>query len=103
MSVRLYIKSKKKARTVMPLVKSAIEAEITHLKLAIKLAKKRLAPFEKKYQVPSDYFIKNMASEDLEGGDDEYISWAGEYELKQRLMKKLCHLQEIEYDNSEVL
>jgi len=53
--------------------------------------------------VPSDYFIKNMAAEDLEGGDDEYISWAGEYELKQRLMKKLCHLQEIEYDNSEVL
>ncbi len=102
MSVTLYIKSKKKARTVMPLVKSAIEAEIANLKLAIELAVIRLKPFEEKYQVPSEHFIKNMAAEDLEGGDDEFISWAGEYELKQCLVKKLRHLQEIKYDNTEI-
>ena len=34
-----------------------------------------------------------MAAEDLEGGDDEYITWAGEYQLMQRLEQKLGQLQ----------
>ena len=39
----------------------------------LKLADKRLAPFEEKYDVTSEYFISEMAAEDLEGSDDEYI------------------------------
>lgn len=98
MGVTLYIKSKKADKNVLPLVKSAIEAEITRLELALDIANKRLIPFEKKYNIVSDDFISRMSAEDLEGGDDEYITWAGEYKLKQRLEDKLKQLREIEYD-----
>jgi hypothetical protein len=97
MSAVIYIKSKQEMGNVLPLVKSAIDAEIARLELASEMAAKRLLPFEKKYNVTSEYFIANLAAEDLEGHDDEYVSWAGEFELKQRLEKKLKLLQGIEY------
>jgi len=70
------------------LVKSAIETEIARLELALEMANKRLMPFDKKYNVTSDHFISHLTAEDLDGGDDEYVSWAGEYQLKQRLESK---------------
>lgn len=88
---------------VLPLVKSAIDAEIARLELASEMATKRLLPFEKKYNVASEHFIANLAAEDLDGGDDEYVSWAGEYKLKKRLEKKLEQLREIEYGHSDLL
>ncbi len=102
MSTTLYIKSNKNAESVFPLIKSAIESEVIKLELALEMANKRLLPFEKRYNVTSKYFISNLAAEDLDGGDDEYITWAGEYKLKQKLKKKLRQLREIEYDNTEV-
>ena len=102
MSTTLYIKSKKAKNSVLPLVKSAIEDEITRLDLALEMANNRLIPFEKKYYVTSEYFISHMTAEDIDGGDDEYMSWAGEYKLKQRLEKKLQQLREIKYGSSEV-
>jgi hypothetical protein len=63
-----------------------------HLQLALGLARKRLAQFEQKYGVSSDHFITTMVAEDLEGGDEEYVRWAGEYKLKQRLEEKLHKL-----------
>lgn len=84
-------------------MKSTIDAEMTKLQLAMKMADKRLKPFEDKYHVTSEYFITHLAVEDLDGGDEEYISWAGEYRLKQRLSQKLEQLQEIDYDYPGVL
>ena len=69
----------------------------------MKLARERLVPFEQKYGVTSEHFIAEMAAEDLEGGDDEYVCWAGEYKLMQRLQDKLRQLQEIEYRDSSLL
>ncbi|MFQ5632945.1 MAG: hypothetical protein ACE5I1_29600, partial [bacterium] len=66
-------------------VKDALASEITRIELSLELAGKRLSNFEKKYNVTSDYFIQKMAAEDLEGEDDEYITWAGEYELKKKM------------------
>src|SRR5262245_33561555 len=37
----------------------------------------------------SEHFIVEMTAEDLEGKDDEYVHWAGEYKLMQRLQDKL--------------
>ncbi len=103
MSTTLYVKSTRNQRSVLHLVKSTIDAEMIKLKLAMKMADTRLKPFEDKYQVSSDYFITHLAAEDLEGGDDEYVSWAGEYRLKQRLAQKLEQLKEIDYDYPGVL
>lgn len=58
---------------------------------------------QQKYGVTSEHFISEMAAEDLEGGDDEYVRWAGEYKLMQRLREKLQHLQEINYGDSSLL
>lgn len=102
MSATIYIKSKSSRKTLLPLVKAAIEGEIARMELAIEIANKRLRPFEEKYNVTSDYFISSMTAEDLEGKDEEYVSWAGEYQLKQRLQAKLKQLREIVYDASDI-
>ena len=99
----IYIEPAEKSRDTMSLVKSAIEREIGTLVLALKMADDRLAPFEQKYGVTSDYFIARMAAEDLENGDDEYVQWAGEYKLKHRLQEKLSRLQEINYSDPGLL
>ncbi len=93
----IYIEPAQEAGEVLYLVRSAIESEITKLELALKMAMKRLVPFEQQYGVTSEYFIPEMAAEDLEGGDNEYVRWAGEYKLMQRLQEKLQKLQEINY------
>lgn len=85
------------------LIQSAVSREIASLELALKTARKRLTPFEKKYSITSEQFILEMASEDLDGGDDEYITWAGEYQLMRRLAQKLDRLQGIEYSDSSIL
>ncbi len=102
MSEVILIKSKQNGAEVLSLVKSAIDAEVTRLELALEMAKKRLLYFEKKYKVTSDHFMSHFAAEDLEGGDEEYVMWSGEYQLKQRLAQKLTQLREIEYAPSDV-
>ena len=56
-----------------------------------------------KYGVTSEHFITEMTAEDLEGKDDEYVRWAGEYQLTQRLRDKLRKLQEISYHDPNLL
>lgn len=99
----LYVQPVDRAQQLLPLVRAAVNGEITRLRLALRLARERLLPFERKYGVTSDYFITEMASEDLQGGDDEYVQWAGEYRLMQRLEEKLVRLEEVEYCDSELL
>lgn len=95
------IQSDQESRIVLDFVKSSINREIARLEIAMQLARKRLMPFEQKYGVPSEHFYLEMVAEDLEGGDDEYVQWAGEYRLMQRLEQKLHHLQGMTYyDNN---
>ncbi len=91
------------AQTVLPLVRSAIQSEVARLELALRLARQRLAPFEQQYGVTSEYFIDHMTAEDLRGEDDEYVQWAGEYLLMQRLYAKLNQLQSLGYHDTRVL
>jgi hypothetical protein len=100
---RISIEPARKTVNVLPLIRSAVDSEIARLKLAYKMTMKRLLPFEEKYGVTSEYFITEMAAEDLEGKDEEYIRWAGEYMLMQRLLEKLQKLQEVDYDDSGIL
>ncbi|MCB0001940.1 MAG: hypothetical protein KDI12_16965 [Anaerolineae bacterium] len=92
-----------RAQQLLPLVRAAVDGEILRLELALSLARERLMPFEQRYGVSSEHFIADMVAEDLEGGDEEYVQWAGEYRLMERLEDKLTRLQEVEYDDSGVL
>ena len=82
---------------VQNLVRAAINSEIKNLKRSIDKSNKLLQEFETKYQILSDLFLSNWTAEDLEGRDDEYISWVGEIKMKQRLMSALQKLEGIEY------
>ncbi len=93
----VYITSPEQENELIYLIRSAVESEIRRLEIGLKLARERLERFERKYGVSSDYFIEHMAAEDLEGGDDEYVQWAGEYYLWQRLHTKLEQLRSLQY------
>ena len=82
---------------VQNLVRAAINSEIKNLKRSIDKTNKLLQEFETKYQVSSDFFLSNWTAEDLEGKDDEYVNWAGEIKIKQRLVNALQKLEGIEY------
>jgi hypothetical protein len=99
----IFIQPMDRTEQLMPLAQAAVNGEIVRLDLALSLARERLLPFERKYSVTSEHFIDHMVAEDLEGGDDEYVQWAGEYRLMQRLEEKLLRLREVEYDDAAVL
>ena len=94
----IYVTSSQKTEAdLLHLLQSAVESEIRRLEIGLRLARQRLERFEQKYGVTSEYFIEHMSAEDLEGGDDEYVQWAGEYELYKRLEEKLNQLQSLQY------
>jgi len=100
--VTLYLDNTETTETVdlLALVQSAVQHEIERLEFALKVASKRLQPFEEKYGVTSEHFIAEMAAEDLVGGDDEYINWAGEYDLREALKVKLQQFRRVKYQSN---
>jgi hypothetical protein len=82
---------------IQNLIKTAIESEIKNLQRSLSKTHQILLKFEEKYQVSSDFFIDHWTAEDLEGGDDEYVSWAGEIQIKHKLINALQKLEAIEY------
>jgi len=74
-----------------------LETEQSRLKYTMKIAKRRLSRFEKKYSVTSEKFMEEWSAEDLEGKDLEYVEWAGEYNLTKRLDERLNALKSIEH------
>ena len=93
----VYVEAGPEAAETLSLVRAAVESETQRLELALDAAQRRLDRYEDKYSVSTEQFISEMAAEDLEGGDDEYVQWAGEYRLKERLQVKLTRLQEIRF------
>jgi hypothetical protein len=98
----IYLETRDDARQVQALVATAIEREIAHLELAYALAMQRLRPFEQRYAVTSAEFAATMAAEDLVGGDDEDVQWAGEYALAQQLMVQLRQLRGVSYRDQAI-
>jgi hypothetical protein len=92
------VQPEQQANERTPLLPSPVESQIAKLELALKLAEKRLRPYEEKYGVTSDHFISEMTAGDLTGGDSKYIHWVGDYQLRQRLQKKLNDLMADQYE-----
>ncbi len=84
-----------KFKTDMPgkaakLLTEVLETESLRLKYSMKVAKKRLSKFERKYKVSSEKFINEWSAENLEGKDLEYVEWAGEYHLSMVSFRQGC-------------
>jgi len=96
MSVQMVIELQEEhqAQTVI----KALDAYKQQLKANIARTKRRLQSFERQYGVSTDHFLLTMAAEDLDGGDVEYVSWAGEAQLLAGLVSELNELEHTNYE-----
>ncbi|TWJ16698.1 hypothetical protein [Geobacter argillaceus] len=94
--IRLQIQSDTQ-ENALDLIRSAISAEAARLELGLKTTERHIRAFEERYHTTSAAFLGNMAAEDLEGGDAEYVAWAGELNLRQRISVQLETLKAIQY------
>jgi hypothetical protein len=95
MSVQMVIELREK-QSAQPILQ-AIESYKTRLRAGIKRTRRRLAQFEQCYGVDTAHFLQEMAAEDLEGGDLEYVEWAGEAKLLEGLEAELTELEHARY------
>jgi hypothetical protein len=95
MSVEMVIalKEKKSAQAVI----QAVEFYKRRLKASIVRTQRRLQRFEDRYAVDTAQFLEMMTAEDLNGGDIEYVEWAGEAQLLQGLRTELAELEYAHY------
>ena len=93
MSVQMVIELREK-RGATPILQ-AIEAYKARLRASIERTRRRLAQFEGQYGVDTAHFLQEMAAEDLEGGDLEYVEWAGEAKLLEGLEAELTELEDV--------
>ena len=91
------IKIESNQTNVPQIVKSAIWTEIKRLEIGLSRTEKEIRGFEDKYRVDSETFLRRYAAEDLSGQDEEYIRWAGELRIRERILEDLGKLKEIEY------
>ena len=95
MSVQMVIELREK-RGTQPVLQ-AIESYKARLRAGIKRTQSRLTQFEQRYGVDTGHFLQEMTSEDLEGGDLEYVEWAGEAKLLEALEAELTELEHARY------
>jgi hypothetical protein len=95
MSVQMVIelREKRSAQSVL----QAIESYKARLRAGIERGKRRLSRFEQRYGVDTAHFLQEMAAEDLESGDLEYVEWAGEAKLLAGLEAELAELEHVRY------
>jgi hypothetical protein len=96
MSVQMVIElsDEHAAQTVL----QALESYKARLRAGIERTKSRLAQFEERYGVETSHFLQQMTAEDMEGGDLEYVEWAGEAKLLKGLMAELTELEHAHYE-----
>ena len=83
-------------RAAQPVLQ-AVEAYKARLRAAIERGKLRLLQFEQRYGVDRARFLQEMTAEDLEGGDLEYVEWAGEARLLDAVQMELADLEHAHY------
>ena len=71
----------------------AVDVYKRQVEASLRRTKGHLYRFEQQYKVTTDYFLKEMAAEELVGGDWEYVEWAGEAHLLQGLETELRDLE----------
>jgi hypothetical protein len=93
--VKLQVFSDRK--NILPLIQDAISFKIKRTKIGLNKTEESIRKFEKLYKVSSTSFLNSYTAEDLTGGDNDYISWMGEINLRESLLEELNILNEIEY------
>jgi hypothetical protein len=92
----LQIKSDPNSNAV-DIIKTAIETELKRLEMGLQKTDRQIARFEKEYKISSEIFLSKFTAEDMKNADPEYIAWAGELKIKERLLSDIKRLKEIQY------
>ncbi len=92
----LIIKSDSKAnqKTAQSLLNEALDRQKLILQTALERTEEKLSHFEKQYNLNSDRFFSLYQSGGLDDRND-YIDWAGEYQIGQNLREQLSCLEEL--------
>lgn len=93
----IQLKIKSDQQYALSAVQSAIEAKIKRIEIGLQRTEEQILKFESKYQISSEHFLSSCTADDLEGGDDDYVSWKGELELQRAIREELNLLKDIEY------
>lgn len=72
-------------------------AESSRLQFGIRATERHIRAFEERYRVSSEDFLRSFYAEALADGDREYVCWAGELKLRQRIAAQLETLKGIQY------
>lgn len=83
--------------STLDIIKDAIEAELKRLELGLQKTDKQIAKFESEYKISSETFLSKFTAEDMKNSDSEYIAWAGELKIRERILADLNRLKEIRY------
>lgn len=94
--IRLQIQSDAQDNA-LDIIRSAIAAETSRLELGMKTTERHIRSFEERYHVTSESFLRDFAAENLADGDREYVCWAGELKLRERIAAQLDTLKGIQY------
>lgn len=86
----------------LPVIQSAIAAKVKRIEIGLRKTEQEIQKFESKYHIDSEQFMSDCAAEDLDGGDDEYVSWMGELQLREAIREELHLLSNIEYVTQRV-
>ena len=92
-SMVIEVRDKRAAEQVV----QAIETYKMRLADGIGRTKRRLSEFERRCGRNTGYFLRQMTAEDLHGGDIEYVEWAGEARMLERLELELAELEDVRY------
>lgn len=71
---------------------TALESQRLRLLQSVETTKQKLLTFENRYHVTTEVFLTTMSAEDLQGGDLEYIEWAGEAQMLTSLLEDIATL-----------
>jgi hypothetical protein len=75
----------------------ALDTYKARLRSSIERTQRKLSGFEQRYGVSTTQFPNTMVSEDLVGGDLQYVEWAGEARLLDGLRAELKDPEDAHY------
>jgi hypothetical protein len=95
--VRIVLNAQRDEDGVVDIIQAVIFAEIKRLEIGLSKTNMQIEKFETEYKVTSEVFQKELSAENLKKGDQEYIEWAGELKIREKITEDLRKLKEIEY------
>ncbi|MCZ6677558.1 MAG: hypothetical protein O7E52_09935 [Candidatus Poribacteria bacterium] len=96
MMIQVVIQPKDKLPLVHSLLSDAIQNQLQRLNLSLERTGQILKEFETQYAMTSDEFFRLYQNGKLDDRDN-FIDWAGEYQIFQSLQDQVRCLEEIEF------